>query len=66
MNRCKSTLSVSSNSQLDSAANFGLPWWIKIVTSEPKCIYYFGSFNSKTEAKNAILGYGVGLDMWRI
>ena len=33
------------------------PWWVKIATSEPKCIYYFGSFNSKEDAIDALPGY---------
>jgi Domain of unknown function (DUF1816) len=33
------------------------PWWVKITTSQPKCVYYFGSFDSKTEAINALPGY---------
>jgi hypothetical protein len=32
-------------------------WWVKITTSKPKCIYYFGSFDSKMEAINALPGY---------
>ena len=34
-----------------------LPWWVKIATSEPKCVYYFGSFNSKEDAIDALPGY---------
>ena len=26
------------------------PWWIKITTAEPNCIYYFGPFDSEAEA----------------
>lgn len=33
------------------------PWWVKITTSKPKCVYYFGSFNSKMEANKALPGY---------
>ena len=32
-------------------------WWIKITTTEPKCLYYFGSFDSKNEAVDALPGY---------
>ena len=33
-----------------------IPLWIKISTSKPKCLYYFGSFNNKSEAA-ALPGY---------
>lgn len=26
-------------------------WWVKIVTEQPYCIYYFGPFDSATEAQ---------------
>ena len=26
-------------------------WWIKILTTEPGCIYYFGAFDSYSEAE---------------
>lgn len=33
------------------------PWWVKIATLEPKCVYYFGSFSSKEDAIDALPGY---------
>ncbi len=27
-----------------------LAWWVEIVTTEPKCLYYFGPFDSYDEA----------------
>ena len=36
---------------------FVSPWWVKISTSRPKCIYYFGSFNNRSEAVEAMPGY---------
>lgn len=33
------------------------PWWVKIATSKPQCIYYFGSFNSRECAIDALPGY---------
>ena len=27
------------------------PWWIKINTQSPNCLYYFGPFDSKEEAQ---------------
>lgn len=32
-------------------------WWIKISTIVPKCVYYFGPFNSVEEAKSHRHGY---------
>jgi hypothetical protein len=36
---------------------FSTPWWVKITTVEPKCIYYFGPFDSEAEAERAKPGY---------
>lgn len=36
---------------------FSTPWWVKITTAEPHCIYYFGPFDSETEAIQAQPGY---------
>lgn len=33
------------------------PWWIKVRTQGPDCIYYFGPFDSKSEAKLLQAGY---------
>ncbi len=27
------------------------PWWIKVNTQAPNCLYYFGPFDSKAEAQ---------------
>jgi hypothetical protein len=27
-----------------------LPWWVEIVTTAPKCLYYFGPFDNYDEA----------------
>ena len=34
-----------------------LSWWVKIITARPSCIYYFGPFDSQTEAAEAQHGY---------
>jgi len=34
-----------------------LPWWVKIVTVQPECIYYFGPFDSQSEAIQSQSGY---------
>ena len=26
-------------------------WWVKILTTEPGCMYYFGAFDSYSEAE---------------
>ncbi len=33
------------------------PWWIKITTEVPKCIYFFGPFDSSSEAQVLQNGY---------
>ena len=34
-----------------------LPWWVKIITIKPKCVYYFGPFDSQNEAIESQFGY---------
>ena len=41
----------------DRNSNHSRAWWIKITTRKPKCIYYFGSFNSHHEAKDRCFDY---------
>ncbi|MEM8502510.1 MAG: DUF1816 domain-containing protein [Cyanobacteria bacterium P01_D01_bin.1] len=36
---------------------FSNPWWVKITTAEPNCIYYFGPFDDEAEATRAKPGY---------
>lgn len=38
------------------------PWWAEITTIKPKCIYYFGPFETSSEAKDAYPGYIDDLD----
>ena len=33
------------------------PYWLKISTKEPKCVYFFGPFDSPLEAKALQAGY---------
>jgi len=33
------------------------PWWVKVTTADPNCIYYFGPFDSELEAAQAKPGY---------
>lgn len=37
-------------------------WWAEITTTKPRCIYYFGPFETNEEAKNAYPGYVEDLD----
>lgn len=34
-----------------------IPWWVKITTDRPNCIYYFGPFDDKLEATKMQFGY---------
>ena len=34
-----------------------LPFWLKITTKVPSCIYYFGPFDSSAEARALQAGY---------
>ncbi|MBE9165993.1 DUF1816 domain-containing protein [Pleurocapsales cyanobacterium LEGE 06147] len=35
----------------------GLTWWVEIQTNIPRCIYYFGPFESAKEARLSQVGY---------
>lgn len=41
---------------------FSTPWWAEITTSMPQCIYYFGPFQTSSEAKASYPGYVEDLD----
>jgi len=32
-------------------------WWVKVVTQQPRCTYYFGPFDNQEEAKASENGY---------
>ncbi|MCC0177253.1 DUF1816 domain-containing protein [Waterburya agarophytonicola K14] len=34
-----------------------VPYWLRISTKVPQCIYYFGPFDSPLEAKGSQAGY---------
>ncbi len=36
---------------------FSNDWWVKITTSEPNCVYYFGPFKNELEAAQAKPGF---------
>lgn len=37
-------------------------WWVEIITTKPRCTYYFGPFQTHDEAKAAYPGYVEDLD----
>ena len=41
---------------------FSTPCWAEITTTKPKCIYYFGPFETSDEATDAYPGYIDDLD----
>lgn len=41
---------------------FSNPCWVEITTFMPQCIYYFGSFQTSSEAKASYPGYIEDLD----
>ncbi|NEP16963.1 MAG: DUF1816 domain-containing protein [Leptolyngbya sp. SIO4C1] len=36
---------------------FAKSWWVEVSTGSPKCVYYFGPFESEAEAVQAQAGY---------
>lgn len=57
MNYCNESLSEKSFYKLNNTVKLHSLWWLKIATSKPKCIYYFGPFASKEDAIEALPGY---------
>ncbi|MGK7946088.1 MAG: DUF1816 domain-containing protein [Microcystaceae cyanobacterium] len=41
----------------DQGKTVDLPWWLEISTTTPRCIYYFGPFDSQAEAQAEQGGY---------
>lgn len=37
-------------------------WWLKITTAGPRCVYYFGPFQSQREANAQVAGYRSDLE----
>jgi hypothetical protein len=46
-----------------SLANTNLPWWVVIFTEQPQCLYYFGPFDSSSEAESHRAGYVEDLEL---
>ena len=38
-------------------ARVNLDWWLEVYTDNPRCLYYFGPFNSEAEAQYHQTGY---------
>lgn len=57
MNYYQKSLPKRSFHQPDNIVQMQPPWWVKIATTEPKCVYYFGSFRSREDAIDALPGY---------
>ncbi len=38
-------------------SNSSKPYWVEITTKQPNCLYYFGPFHSRAEAKEMQAGY---------
>jgi Domain of unknown function (DUF1816) len=52
------TRSMSLTGQFASLLNrLGLAWWVEVTTQAPRCIYYFGPFNSAKEAEIELPGF---------
>ncbi|MEO0768153.1 MAG: DUF1816 domain-containing protein [Cyanobacteria bacterium J06649_4] len=33
------------------------PWWVKITTEQPNCVYFFGPYDNEAEATQAKPGF---------
>ncbi len=51
------SLHISKDVILGFLKSFREPLWVEILTSNPHCIYYFGSFPNRAEAEAACPGY---------
>jgi Domain of unknown function (DUF1816) len=36
---------------------WGQAWWVNVMTTQPKCMYFFGPFADRQQASQAMLGY---------
>jgi hypothetical protein len=50
-----SILPLTTSTSNDPPSN--LAWWVEIITSQPRCFYFFGPFSSAEEAKSHQNGY---------
>lgn len=58
INRMGGTIvSIRPLNEVNGKVNAGLPWWVEILTAKPRCIYYFGPFDTAREAESYQTGY---------
>ncbi|MEA5509132.1 DUF1816 domain-containing protein [Crocosphaera sp. UHCC 0190] len=48
---------VNALNELPIKQKIELPWWVEIITTQPRCLYYFGPFDSPEEAQINQGGY---------
>ncbi|MBE9045671.1 DUF1816 domain-containing protein [Pleurocapsales cyanobacterium LEGE 10410] len=41
----------------DNKSKRQFPWWVKIATAKPQCVYYFGPFDNQSKAVKSQSGY---------
>ncbi len=41
----------------NTLAFLGQAWWVEVLTTQPRCTYYFGPFGGVESAKLAVSGY---------
>jgi Domain of unknown function (DUF1816) len=41
----------------NTLAFFGQAWWVEVLTTQPRCTYYFGPFGGVESANLAVSGY---------
>jgi hypothetical protein len=49
--------SPSTSEHQDQLIDPNTPWWVEILTEYPRCLYYFGPFDSEAEARYHQSGY---------
>lgn len=46
-----------SHYRTSSQRKIEIPWWVKITTVQPRCVYFFGPFDRESEAIESQSGY---------
>ncbi len=41
----------------NTLAFLGQAWWVEVLTTQPRCTYYFGPFSGAESANRAVSGY---------
>ena len=41
----------------NTLAFLGQAWWVEVLTTQPRCTYYFGPFSGVESANRAVSGY---------